>query len=256
MATVTKSKFARRPSDPTPAEIEIRKAEVHAMRKAKLDAELANLELQEQEAEEADDFRDPRQTEQWIPVPSVDDDRRESSAIRHHREFYTRFFPSWSRLTTRHEQAARKQSMEWRDKEAWKRENIRGYGERNPAVPTWTIEPSFGDRTPRERIDDEIRCLGLFQGAADENSGFDLTMEPSFIALQRRVLARYLWGIRRAGRKIPRTPNWGYKIANQLMQERDESEPLDLFDVDAMDRVVSVVPQTRRDVIPFRAKRR
>lgn len=121
-------------------------------------------------------------------------------------------------------------------------------------MPTWTIEPSFGDRTARERIDDETKCMELFQHGAD----FALSMMPSFIALQRRVLARYLWGIRREGRKVPRTPNWGYKLANQLMLERDETEPLDLCDVDpeTVARVTHGVPQTRWDVIPFRAKRR
>ena len=118
-----------------------------------------------------------------------------------------------------------------------------------PLVPTWTIEPSFGDRTARERIDDEIRALTLFR--------ID-PLHPAFIALQRRVLARYLWGIRREGRKVPNMPNWGYKQANQLMLERDETEPVDLFDVDpeTVARVTHGVPQTRRDIIPFRTKRR
>ena len=120
-------------------------------------------------------------------------------------------------------------------------------------MPTWTIEPSFGDRTARERIDDEIRALSIFRVDPD----FD-PLRPAFIALQQRVLARYLWGIRREGRKVPKTPNWGYKLANQLMLERDEAEPLDLFDVDpeTVARVTNGVPQTRRDIIPFRSKRR
>lgn len=113
-------------------------------------------------------------------------------------------------------------------------------------------------RTAREIIDDELRCVGLYQRAAQCEADFDLPSHPAFIALQRRVLARYLWGIRREGRKVPRTPNWGYKLANQLMLERDETEPLDQFDVDpeTVARVTHGVPQTRRDLIPFRAKRR
>jgi hypothetical protein len=125
-------------------------------------------------------------------------------------------------------------------------ECAKGFG---AAETARSIEPSFGYRTARERIDDEIRALAMFR--------ID-PMHPAFIALQHRVLARYLWGIRREGRKVPKTPNWGYKLANQLMLERDETEPLDLFDVDpeTVDRVTHGVPQTRRNVIPFRSKRR
>lgn len=283
MATLVVPKYI-----PTPEEIESAKDEIHAARLAKWEANnppkevvrerdrqrtrkrreraqrqveesstsiaRANAELLEQETEADVDPRDPRQVEQWIPVPSVDDDRREASAVRHRREFYTRFFPSWVRITTQADHAARRQSMEWREKEEWKRKNLRGYAERNPAVPTWTIEPSVRDRTPREQIDDELKFMESLQRTAD----FDLSTEPCFIALQRRVLARYLWGIRREGRRVPKTPNWGYKLANQLMLERDETEPLDLFHVDpeTVARVTHGVPQTRRDVIPFRSKRR
>lgn len=253
MAAATKSKFSRRPEDPTPAEIEARKAEVHAMRQAKLDAELANRELQEQETDDDDDYRDPRQVEQWIPVPAIDDDPREPSVVRHRREFYTRFFPNWSRLIPQLEHDARGEAKDWRE------QTQQSNGP--PSVPTWMITDTMQGRTPREIIDEELSCLFLFQ-----STGHDLATEPSFIALQRRVLARYLWGIRREGRKVPRTPNWGFKLANQLMQERDETEPLDLFDVapETVARVTNGVKlpakpkrqRKQRDVIPFRSKRR
>jgi hypothetical protein len=40
------------------------------------------------------------------------------------------------------------------------------------------------------------------------------------------------WGMKRGGRKVPRNrlTNWGFKLANQLMQEIEEGEPIDLDD--------------------------
>ncbi|WP_428304831.1 hypothetical protein [Lacipirellula sp.] len=68
--------------------------------------------------------------------------------------------------------------------------------------------------------------------------------------------------MKREGRKVPRNrpTNWGFKPANQLMQEIEEGEPIDLDDCcpAAVERVAADARRVRvkRDVIPFRAKRR
>ena len=65
---------------------------------------------------------------------------------------------------------------------------------------------------------------------------------------------------RHAGRKVPRKrpTNWRFKLANQLMQEIEEGEPIDLDDCcpAAVERVAAAARRIRvkRDVILFRAK--
>ncbi|WP_428304378.1 hypothetical protein [Lacipirellula sp.] len=69
-------------------------------------------------------------------------------------------------------------------------------------------------------------------------------------------------GDEREYRKVPRNrpTNWGFKIANQLMQEIEEGEPIDLDDCcpAAVERVAADARRVRVkwDMIPFRAKRR
>ncbi|BBO34749.1 hypothetical protein [Lacipirellula parvula] len=278
MATITKPRRAAE-YIPTPEQIAEACAEIHQRRLAafdddspvdekKLKARLrsrrrlaatkaaANLELQQTdetvtEPADLDEHRDPRQVEQWIPVPTVDEPKsigRQPAAQRHRNEFYTRFFPNWAKLTTRHERAARNEALQRRRERPY-------HGPQT--VPTWTIEASFGDRTARQRIDDELQALGVIRGAAAE-----IATMPCYLALQRRILARYLWGMKREGRKVPRNrpTNWGFKLANQLMQEIEEGEPIDLDDCcpAAVQRVAADACRVRvkRDVIPFRAKRR
>ena len=283
---------SRRPTDPTLEEIEAGKAEIQARRAERLEEDrrkdrerrkeskrhqrqrqlqrhrvkalqaAANRMLQQDDEQEPIDvdYRDPRQVEEWLPVPAVEDNepaasRLKPAAERHRGEFYTRFFPSWERLTPKHEKEARDQSRQWAEEQAWKRKHILGYAENNPHVPTWTVEESMASRTARENIDEELAVMGYFRSV-------DRAVEfmPCFLALQRRILARYLWGMKREGRKVPRNrpTNWGFKLANQLMQEIEEGEPLDLDDCcpAAVKRVAADARRIRvkRDLIPFRAK--
>jgi hypothetical protein len=219
MATITKSRRAPE-YIPTPEQIAEACAEIHQRRLAAFDAAppepteeerkalarersrrrraatkaAANLELQqtgETVTEPLDiDHRDPRQTEQWIPVPTVEEPQttgRKPAAQRHRNEFYTRFFPSWERLTTRHEHEARAQSEQWRDALAEKRKRYKPEYVQTQHVPTWTVEPSFEGCTARERINDELEVMGDFRSVNSE-----VEFMPCFLALQRRILARYL----------------------------------------------------------------
>ena len=65
---------ARRPSDPTRFDIEARKAEIlmqQGWREARVDClhEVNGLLLEQ--CDDQEDYRDPRQTEQWLPVPAA-----------------------------------------------------------------------------------------------------------------------------------------------------------------------------------------
>ena len=86
--------------------------------------------------------------------------------------------------------------------------------------------------------------------------------QPLFHPRGRRTRRRYLRGMKREGRKVPRNrlTNWGFKLANQLMQEIEEGEPIDLADccLATVERVAADARRVRvkRDVIPFRTKRR
>ena len=124
-------------------------------------------------------------------------------------------------------------------------------------APTWTVEESLGDRRAHQRADDEPQALGAICGADAGRS-----ILPCYFILQRRILTRYLWCMLRKGRRVSRNRpiNWGFQLANQLMQETEDGEPIDLDDCcpAAVERVAADPRRVRvkRDVIPFRSKRR
>jgi hypothetical protein len=62
---------------------------------------------------------------------------------------------------------------------------------------------------------------GVIRSVAPPSTSPLRSRSPCYLALQRRTLAPYLRGMKREGRKVPRNrpTNWGFKLANQLMQE-------------------------------------